>query len=230
MPTIVPRTAEPEWLSVLRDIPAWNPPLLPTLVLAPHPDDETLGAGGLIARLHELGVPVRVAAVTDGENAYDDAPGLGQIRVTEQVEALRTLGVPEAMVYRFDLPDRDVSLHEERLLALLRPLVSGESHIVAPWPFDFHPDHEATGRVAQRVASELGVTISFYLFWTWHRGTPRDLEGLQLVALPLTDSELAIKIKALEAHRSQFSHPDGQPILSPDLLEPTRRPFEVYIQ
>jgi hypothetical protein len=56
------------------------------------------------------------------------------------------------------------------------------------------------------------------------------LDGLQVSRLPLTDIELKAKSHALDAHASQFEHPDGQPILSPELLIPARRGFEVYIQ
>jgi hypothetical protein len=47
MPTIVPFTPEAEWLPGFVDLADWELPVVPTLVLAPHPDDETLGAGGL---------------------------------------------------------------------------------------------------------------------------------------------------------------------------------------
>jgi LmbE family N-acetylglucosaminyl deacetylase len=230
MPTIVPLTVEAAWLPMLREIPVWEPPLVPTIVLAPHPDDETLGAGGLIARLRNRDIPVSVVAITDGENAYSDSDGLGEIRVPEQVEALRRLGVSKSMIYRLGLPDRDVSLYEDELLALLRPIVSEAAHIVAPWPLDFHPDHEATGRAAQCIASECGLEISFYLFWTWHRGSPDLLSNQALLGLPLSDLEMEMKMHALAAHQSQFAHPNGQPILSSELLEPARRTFEVYIQ
>jgi LmbE family N-acetylglucosaminyl deacetylase len=42
------------------------------LVIAQHPDDETLATGGLIARKTSKDIPVHVVAVTDGENAYSD--------------------------------------------------------------------------------------------------------------------------------------------------------------
>jgi len=104
MPTIVPLTPEAEWLPAFVD-----------LVLAPHPDDETLGAGGLIAKLRRAGVPVTIVAITDGENAYAGIPRLGDIRVLEQSEAVQRLGVPAHMIHRLHLPDRDVSGYEDRL-------------------------------------------------------------------------------------------------------------------
>jgi hypothetical protein len=51
MATIAPLIPEAAWLPVLLGIMDWEPPLVPTLVLAPHPDDETLCAGGLVAKL-----------------------------------------------------------------------------------------------------------------------------------------------------------------------------------
>jgi LmbE family N-acetylglucosaminyl deacetylase len=229
MPTIIPLTPEEDWLSSLCQAANWVPPSVPTIVLAPHPDDETLGAGGLIAKLCRQGAAVTVVAITDGENAYADT-NLGTIRVPEQMEALSRLGVPESMVHRFQLPDRDVSACEDQLVDLLLALVEPGMHVVAPWQHDFHPDHEATGRAASRVAQIKSVSLTSYLFWTWHRGTPEILDGLSLEKLSLSDEELRTKLHALEAHASQFEHPDGEPILSPELLMPAHRAYEVYIR
>lgn len=203
---------------------------MPTLVLAPHPDDETLGAGGLIARLRRAGVPVTIVAITDGEHAYADTPNLADIRIPEQIEALHRLGVPERMIHRLHLPDRDVSDYEGQLVKLLLPLVTADMHLVAPWQHDFHPDHEAAGRAAATVAQSKNVPLTSYVFWTWHRGNPAMLHGLPVAKLPLSEAELKSKLHALQAHVSQFEHGDGQPILSPELLVPAQRPFEVYIR
>jgi LmbE family N-acetylglucosaminyl deacetylase len=230
MPTIVPLTPEAEWLSAFVDLADWELPFAATLVLAPHPDDETLGAGGLIAKLCRAGVPVAIVAITDGENAYSDTTNLGEIRVLEQTEASQRLGVPERMIHRLHLPDRDVSDYEDLLVELLFPLVTADMHLVAPWPRDFHPDHEAAGRAAARVAQSKNLPITYYLFWTWHRGKPSMLDGLAVTKLPLSDAELTSKLYALQAHVSQLEHGDGQPILSPELLMPVQRAFEVYIR
>jgi LmbE family N-acetylglucosaminyl deacetylase len=229
MPTIVPLTSEGEWLSRLCDLPPWAPPLVPTLIIAPHPDDESLGAGGMIARLRAESVPVTVLAVSDGENAYADTQGLGNLREQEQSEALARLGVEKASVHRLSLPDTEIAKWEQSLEESLSTLVTPGMPIVAPWPKDFHPDHEACGRVAERVANRYGLKLTFYLFWTWHRGVPGLLDGLSLNALHLTETERHKKLFALGAHRSQFDHPDGAPILSPELLRPAEREFEVYL-
>ncbi len=225
---IVPLTCDEEWRGVLRRVPAWQPPDTGTIVIAPHPDDETLGAGGLIATLRKGGIDVTVVAVTDGENAYRDAVGLAAIRRHEQEEALRVLGVDATRIIRLCLPDRGVALHESHLVDLLLPLAATGRHIVAPWTGDFHPDHEACGRAAQEVARRVHVTLSFYFFWTWHRGRPELLSDLSLGTLQLDTSAISMKTEALRHHRSQLAHSSGNPILPEYLLGPALWPFEVF--
>jgi len=223
---------------------------VPTLVLAPHPDDETLAAGGLIAYLCSRHVPVTVVAVTDGEHAYMEtsaAIDLADIREREQVAALACLGVfpdppPEQghgrasrqanQVLRLRLTDSGVAAHQQSLIESLLPLVSGEAHLLAPWEGDFHPDHEACGRAANLVAKNKGAQLTSFFFWTWHRGTPATLAGLPLVRFPLNEFEQTAKLSALACHRSQLAHPTdpaGSAILPDDLLDPARRTYEVFL-
>jgi LmbE family N-acetylglucosaminyl deacetylase len=226
---IVPQVGETEWRLRLDELPEWQPPLMPTVVISPHPDDETLGAGGLIAWLRSRGVPVTVVAVTDGERAYEGMPELAGIREREQTAALVRLGVDPAQVQRFRLPDSDITAHEEWLVECLRPLAAEGVHLITPWCGDFHPDHEACGRVAERVAGETGARLTSYFFWTWHRGTPDTVEDLPLVRFSLSEEERTAKHEALLCHRSQLCHASGEPILPEDLLEPAYRPYEVYL-
>jgi LmbE family N-acetylglucosaminyl deacetylase len=199
------------------------------LVIAPHPDDETLGAGGLIAMQRRRGTDVTVAAVTDGENCYPDGVGIGEIRRLEQEGALEYLGVEHSKIIRLRLPDSGVSSKMEKLIERLKPLVSNHTHVVAPWSRDFHPDHEACGRAAREVALRVGATLTFYFFWTWHRGTTQLIRNLSLRSLPLDDDLLRAKTEALLCHRSQLVRESGAPILPDLLLRPARRPYEVFL-
>ena len=226
---VEPLIHDAAWASILNNLPEWNPPLLPLLVISPHPDDETLGAGGLIAKLRRLGVEAGVIAVTDGEHAYADTQGLGPIREAEQAEALARLGMDRRKITRLRIPDREVAYYEGELFRRLLQLVRRDCHIVAPWMGDYHSDHEACGRVAKRVAIETGAQISYYFFWTWHRGTPEDLRGLALQSLRLDDRVLQAKSEALQCHRSQLAHVSGEPILPANLLGPMSWPFEVFL-
>ena len=73
------------------------------LVFAPHPDDETLGCGGTLARL-ALHCPVKVVLVTDGSGAGGLPPGADTIRQAEFVRALAVLGVTDSA--QLNQPDR----------------------------------------------------------------------------------------------------------------------------
>jgi LmbE family N-acetylglucosaminyl deacetylase len=226
---IVPLVDERSWIEFLTGIPRWMPDERPMVVVAPHPDDETLATGGLIVAQRSRGVEVKIVAVTDGEMAYGDTPGLGQIREAEQEKALAILGVPSADVIRLRLPDSSVENFESSLVAALEKLVSPNTRIVAPWRRDFHPDHEACGRAAEYVSKNMDAHLTSYFFWTWHRGTPELLVNLNLAAMPLHEEQLRAKCRALREHRSQFHWQQADPILPESLLAPARRAFEVFL-
>lgn len=226
---IIPLVNEAEWLRSIDMLPAWDAPSGPVLVIAPHPDDETLGAGGFIASSRLRGTDVVVAAVTDGENAYPDVPDLAQSRRIEQETALRHLGVESEKIVRLQIPDSNVGSYEMELFERLMKLVTHETHIMAPWRGDFHPDHEACGRAAELVASRTGAKLTSYLFWTWHRGTPALLRDLEPRSFHLDRQLLLAKTEALLCHRSQLSRESNDPILPESLLAPARRSFETFL-
>lgn len=226
---ITPLVDELSWLLRLGNLPAWTPPLVHTVVIAPHPDDETLGAGGLIAHLRSHSVDVTILAITDGENAYADAIDIRCTRQREQNAALARLGVPASSIHRLHLTDSAVTESEDALVDLLLPHISATTHVLAPWPGDFHPDHEACGRAAQKAAVQRGAPLTSYLFWTWHRAPLDLLDGHPLVSFALDPADRRAKLEALRSHQSQLHHASGQPILPDYLLGPALRTFEVYI-
>ena len=229
---IVPLTDDNIWCETLALLPSWDPPAMPAVVLAPHPDDETLGAGALIATLRACGVPVTVVAATDGENAYDIPPDerkkLGCTRETEQRDALALLGVEPSEILRLRLTDSGLHREQTDLTNALRDIVRPGMHLIAPWSGDFHPDHEACARSATTVAREKGLLLTSYFFWTWHRGEVSLLENLPLRRFVPEASALAKKNQALLCHHSQLEHSFFEPILPNRLLGPARWPFEVF--
>ena len=221
------------WLPALSVLPPWQPPLQPALILAPHPDDETLGAGALIATLRELHVDVTVVAATDGENAYDTSQQqraqLARTRDVEQRNALAKLGLPAGNIHRLHLTDSGLHLQEAELTQRLMEIAQPGMHIVAPWMGDFHPDHEACARAAAAVAQQKQLSLTSYFFWTWHLGTAEVLNGLQARRFHPSPAALAAKAEALLCHRSQLEDESGEPILPQRLLGPARWPFEVFL-
>jgi LmbE family N-acetylglucosaminyl deacetylase len=226
---IIPLSQEADWQSTFSVARTWSAPRRNTIIISPHPDDETLATGGFISSQRSNGLDVKVIAVTDGENAYSDDLGLGWTRRQEQEKALHTLGVSATNIIRLGLPDCDVSSHANEVIEALLPHMSDETHIMAPWPGDFHPDHEACGRAAKQATELRGGQLTFYFFWTWHRGTAELLHCLPIRSFALTSAQQSIKSQALRHHHSQLFHPDGEPILPEPLLWPAKLPFEIYL-
>ena len=79
------------------------------------------------------------------------------------------------------------------------------------------------------IARRTGCRLTFYFFWTWHRGAPALVRNLRLHAFPLTAEQRQAKAEALAFHASQLQHPSGDPILHDVHLWPARLAFEVYL-
>ena len=150
-----PMAPPPAWraLVALRSVAGSGPVVcVPSaqraLVVAPHPDDETIGCGGTIALMAASGTSVHIVVASRGEASIGE-PGsssaeTGERRWQEILAAARHLGAMTPVC--FELPDSDLAPAGETLverlreaLATIRPEV-----IFAPWPLDGHPDHQAT--------------------------------------------------------------------------------------
>ncbi len=145
------------------------PPLGPRLlVLAPHPDDEVLGAAGAIERATRSGAEVTVVVATDGERGRDrtGASDLGRTREAETRRAVARLGVAEDGLRFLRYADgglaeawgerwttaRSAAMPEssERVVEDLRAALraAAPAAVLLPSPLDEHGDHRALGRFA----------------------------------------------------------------------------------
>jgi LmbE family N-acetylglucosaminyl deacetylase len=223
-PIDAPGTAEHEWRAWdgLRELPVldstgWRS----VVVLAPHPDDEVLGVGGLMALLADRGVRLRVVAVTDGAASH---PGqeITARRIAETTAALAHIGACETV--RLGLPDSGV--RDEDLAHRLPRLVEGFDACLAPWEKDVHADHEAVGRAA----SACGVPVWQFPIWTWHWARPGDprLPWDRAVRVPLPPAIDERKQAAIGCFTSQFEEPE--PILPPEILAHFARGLEVLFR
>jgi LmbE family N-acetylglucosaminyl deacetylase len=195
------------------------------LLVAPHPDDETLAAGGLLQRARSVHAAARVVFVTDGENnpwaqraterrwriGPDDRERWGVRRRGEALAALRCLGLEERQVEFLGFPDQgitrlllagddDLAEALAREIERFRPTV-----LVAPALQDLHPDHSALAvllRVAlERLDSRLPRPRE-HLFIVHHRGP---VPGIARSSLRLTPREVEGKRRAILCHRSQLT-------------------------
>lgn len=176
------------------------------VVLAPHPDDEVLGAGGIIARASASGVPVRIVLLTDGSASHPQAEGLVQRRLDEARAGLGELGVGEAALIA--LGHRDGALDAARCdLGSLRKAVPRDATLLVTDPTDAHPDHRAAFGVAARLIGE-GHGAALWTMPVSQRVDGRFAPSPRWQALPVGEARDA-KARAIAAHVSQTSDPSG---------------------
>lgn len=214
------------------------------VVIAAHPDDETLGAGGLLCRAARLGARAVVVIATDGEASHPDSPThdratLARRRRDEVREAV-TLLAPEADVRFLGLADgrldRAKGELRERLGAILdqhRNVDPGRVLVAAPWADDRHRDHRVAAEVAGKIAAHRRLTLLEYPVWAWHWGTPADLPWKRMVGLPLTAEERLAKREALARHVTQIAPLSDQSgdevLLHAGMQEHFDRDVEIFV-
>jgi len=197
-------------------------PDLDYLVIAPHPDDAELGAGGTILLLKAQGASVGVLDLTDGEPTPHGSPEI-RLRETEAATAVLgldwrgNLGLPNRAL----VADLDARRRLAGALRQLRPRV-----LLAPYWEDAHPDHVA--------ASALVDAARF-----WAKLTKTDLPGqphyperivyyfsvhLRLHVRPSFVLDVTrfhdAKMRAVACYRSQFI--EGRPTEPPTFLDDLR--------
>lgn len=235
---MVTPVTEDEWLAwpALRDAPLLVLPAVQgrVVVVAPHPDDETLALGGTMQRLADEGWEVEVVAVTDSEASHavpGGPPALAAVRDAERGAALRALGLGGVAVHRLGLPDTGVAGHADDLCAALVGLLDGAAWCLATDPCDVHHDHQAVGVAAGLACAAADVPLATYPVWTWHLRLPGDpaVGWHRLRRVPLGLGQRRRKAAAVAAFASQIEPPSPgvAAILEAGLLARFARPFEV---
>jgi LmbE family N-acetylglucosaminyl deacetylase len=227
-------TEESAWAGLLAATPAWSPDDGPLVVVAPHPDDEVLGAGGLIRSWAARGASVTVLSVSDGEAAHPGWHALGSVRREELNEALRTLSPSHVTVRRLGLPDGQIACHLNRLRNAILSLVGRFSDgsrltLIAPYEGDGHPDHEAVGKVCVEVARAERLAIARYAIWAWHRASPATLRDARWGRFALSDDARRAKARAVQCFKSQVRPEWRDPIVPPHVLSHFDRPYEAFL-
>lgn len=229
--------AHPEWLALVAvDIADYDR----VLVVAAHPDDETLGAGGLVARAHRQGVAVDLVLATAGEHSHPGSPSVSPTelagrRLDESRSAWRALG-PENEPHFLGIEDGTVAESEEAVVAGLVDLLGDARRVLvaAPWRNDGHPDHEAAGRAAAAACRRTGADLVEYLVWFWHWGLPEQAPWEAMRAIELEPQDIALKAAAIAAHRTQVLGLSGAvgdgPLLGQAFLEMFQGAVEVFVR
>jgi LmbE family N-acetylglucosaminyl deacetylase len=211
----------PPPLPVLLD----RPPRGRVLVVAPHPDDESVGPGGTV-RHHVLQKdPVRVIVVSSGiqgdpDGRFDRSEYV-RIREREAKAAMAVLGIDDIRFWGYvdNLSDADYDIFEglpsdpddkRRALThglgdrLLEAIEAFHADIVYyPWTGEINPDHWACGVAiegARRRAAQRLAGVSFLGYETWSATMPDTVID--------TSSVHDAKLSAIRCYESQLAYTD----------------------
>lgn len=186
------------------------------VVIAPHPDDESLGCGGLIREACIRGRDVRIVVVSDGTASHPGSrthprPRLRALRREESLAAAAILGVPPSAVCFLDLPDSAVPRQgpgARRAAAAIRNAVEA-AHATAVFvtsDMDPHCDHAAAATLAADAVGNLrGCRLYCYPIWAWTI-PPQTLLPIPAPEARRIDISAArtVKLSAIAAHGSQL--------------------------
>ena len=141
------------------------------LIIAPHPDDETLGMGGMIAQKKKKGALISIVFLTDGEASLKDIDKeeiiSNRIKTSEDVAEI--YGIKN--IYRLNLPDgklKDIKEEAIKKLAEILELVAPEeiycTHYLDKWS-----DHIYAATLTINALKRVPKNIVFYYYWVWAR-------------------------------------------------------------
>lgn len=217
----------------------------PVLVIAPHPDDETLGCGGLIAACMRRRRRVATVFVTDGSASHPGSRAWSPHRLAEQreaeaEEALRRLGAEDEPRWFLRLPDAAMpeigsAAYHAAVTAVAAILDEVRPDLaVLPWRRDPHCDHRGSWSLAMDALAASGrkPDILEYAIWLDELGAPADrpLPGeVERISIAVSGKT---KRNALRAHRSQLGElvlddPSGF-ALTPETIARLTGPEERY--
>lgn len=188
----------------------------PVAVLAPHPDDETLGCGMALAAAASAwtgrGPAALVVQVTDGAGSHPGSVSypperLARHRAAELHAACSLLGGDRIGTVSLGLPDASLRVEHgaqvaDRCLAMWNGFVPAA--IWATWDGDPHCDHQATAAAARILAEQTGAALWFYA--VWGRFGERAVPSPDRLFRFVNAAAQMRKRRAATAHASQFTN------------------------
>lgn len=188
----------------------------PVLVLAPHPDDESLGCGGMIAQACGEGRPPWVVVLTDGGMSHPKSrlyprERLRRLREEETIAATGLLGLPPERLTFLGYRDTEAPTAGAELQRAVGDLVgliaaTGCATVVTAWQHDPHCDHEAAAIIARLACDKGGTRLLAYPVWGRTLAPGQAIGQGSVTGFRLdVRHRLLQKRAAIHAHRSQYA-------------------------
>src|SRR6266496_86658 len=142
---------------------------LKLLAIFAHPDDESMGMGGTLAKYSAQGVETYLVCASRGERGWcgpeEQVPGLealGQIRERELIAAVRELDMKELHFLEYIDGEVDQADHGEIIGKIVTHIRKIQPQVIVTFPPDGnygHPDHIAIGQIPQQLWSVQRIRV-----------------------------------------------------------------------
>jgi N-acetylglucosamine malate deacetylase 1 len=144
------------------------------LVISPHPDDESIGCGGLLLA-HVGNAEIQIVTVYngDGGGALEEGPWISDLAYRDRLVEVRrreleqvAAALQASKVTHFDVSDCD-GVPGSKEIAALRGILRdfAPEVVLLPWLLDKHPHHRATNRIFAEAAQFLDLMVLGYEIW-----------------------------------------------------------------
>ena len=204
------------------------------VVIAPHPDDETLGAGATIMRKVDAGTPVHVVVATDGSKSpVGDATAVAALRAKELAGAAAVLGLGPGNVTQLPFVDAELDASDDTLTQAISEVVAAHrpEEVLVTAETDPHGDHAALARATRRALAGTGVRLAAYPIWQFEHPA-RLLVQLRRSGRPevvRTTGYEERKARAIAVYASQLADSDdADEGVKPSYLRNFRGPAELF--
>lgn len=212
------------------------------MVIAPHPDDEILGLGGIILQSIQKGSNIHIVYLSDGEGSatWPDKQEIKKQRILLTEKVCTKLGLKETDITRLHLLDGAVPHPDEpgfekavatikQLIETLKPDAVFATHTRDYWPYD----HVACAQLAKAAVqqSRYKTQLWFYWVWAWYNLKPWQIPFLNKKEIFKIDiSDFLLKKEELINIYLNALTPEGKPwsgVLPNTLIKALKCKYEV---
>lgn len=174
------------------------------LIIAPHPDDEVLGCGGLISHLIAKGINTHIIILSGGGESHKGCCGLEESEIKAErakltASAASILGLKQDNILTLDFPDGGISMNHPQISNLKQAIDQiNPDNVLIPHSGEGWPDHLAARGIGLKLAPS-HTQIWEYCVWYWFYPSAKS-EWKDARILNLTKNEHDLKCEAIDAY------------------------------
>lgn len=225
-------------IAYLKSIQCIPDSLATAIIIAPHPDDEVIGCGGLIKRLLDKGKEVHVIILSGGERSHNGCCQVSKENIITERKALalkaaHTMGVPIENLHLLDYPDGGVE-YDHKTTEKLKKLIDQiqPNTILIPHREEGWSDHLKAGFIIKTLTeNKTSISIYEYCVWFWYYNSWK-IDWKNAYILQMSSSEHKIKKQAIDNYFCSLA-PCGKPwsgVLPRTFVKANRWNKELYFK